>query len=173
MRILAAFVLVGATLSTGCSTMCGSGCKSCTSGKCSALTSPKETQTIAAKPKSPARPVSDVRTVNHEEVSREPIPSARPAAPPMSADHETMMPEGEPSASLVPPPPAGVGLGEEESQLPSPAEIAKRSADFSAMPRVPQRDDQWNESPADEALPTPAKPTQWSSRTNPRVPLGN
>ncbi len=170
MRILAALVLVGATMSVGCSTPCGSFCNG---GKCTAETQPTgvPTKTVAAKPKGMPTPkgvtTPEIVPVNHERVS-----SAQDE-PVVPADHETVMPDDEPTASLVPPPPSAARLSESDSNLPSPAEIAGRSANFSAMPKVPLRDDDWNESPSEEAPAATGKPSQWSSRSLASPPVGN
>jgi hypothetical protein len=176
MRILAALVVVGATMSVGCTSLCGSSCRS---GKCSAETQSLSTptKTLAAKPKGMSAPkgVTAPKGMNSPEVvpvkhEKAPLAHDEPAVP---ADHETVMPDGEPSASLVPPPPSAARLGEEDSELPSPAEIAQRSDNFVAMPKVPPRDDEWNESPNEEVPAAPAKPSQWSSRPLPSPPVGN
>ncbi len=170
MRILAGLVLVGATMSVGCSTLCGSGCNG---GKCTADSRPAgaPTKTLAAKPKGTVvpkgMPSREIVPVKHEKA---PLDQDGPVVP---AHHETVMPEGEPSASLVPPPPNAARLSDENSELPSPAEIAQRSENFAVIPKVPPRDDDWNESPSEEVPASPAKPSQWSSRPLASPPVGN
>jgi hypothetical protein len=141
--------------------------------------------TTAAKPKesTTAMPSSVAKTASPKAKTQPTVvpvdakmPKTAPVQPVVPAEHDTMMPEGEPSASLVPPPPSAARLSEEDSHLPSPKQIAKKSNEFSAMPKVPPRDEDWNESPSDEADASSApssKPTQWSSRTIPRPALGN
>jgi hypothetical protein len=192
MRILLAMVLAGTTMSVGCTTLCGSGCAS---GKCSAQSNAMSapTSTVAAKPKMnpsnpagaspvtaglPQKPATTKSMVPAKGSAVVPVENKvstmKPSQPVMPADHDAMMPDGEPSASLVPPPPSAAQLSEEGSHLPSPKQIAKKSSEFASMPRVPARDDDWNTSPSDDSKEdAPAKPTEWSSRHNPRSPLGN